>query len=278
MNALKQIILPIAGNTIREALRQRFFNTLVIMALGLAATSWFFQQFNFGSGELKFILDFGYGALLFFGTLLAVVLPAQLWFSEMENRTVLTVLAKPVRRWEFLVGKFLGIMFMITAFVIVMSVVIMIIAGWRASLIAPQLDPEWFTGPLIIYHEIVLFGFLQWLKFAMVVSIVLLVGSFSQTQLYTIVISFMIVLICHLQFVALEAYGGSIEGIPSFLFAIVSVLLPNFQLFNIGDALGIGPNPAPFGLGYALTLTGITFAYLAVYSALAVYAFRHREL
>jgi ABC-2 type transport system permease protein len=278
VNRVTQIILPLAANTVREALRQRFFNTLFLLALGLAATSWFFQQFNFGSSELKFILDFGYGALLFFGTLIAVVLPAQLWYSELDNRTVLTVMAKPIRRWEFLLGKYLGSLAIIATFTFVMALVITVITFWRESLLLPRIDPDFLTGPLVYYNEIFLFAYAQGLKFALIAAMIFLLGSFAQTQLYTVVVGFMVVLICHLQFLAIEAYGDGLEGFSGVIFALFANLLPNFHLFNIGDGLGAGPEPTIFNSLYFIILTGITLIYSVVYLALGTVAFSRREL
>ena len=92
----------IAGTTFLEAVRQKFFNSLLLISIALVASSTFFQQFDFGTGELKFITDFGFGALFFFGSILSITATTQLFFNEMENRTALTMLAKPVYKLEFL--------------------------------------------------------------------------------------------------------------------------------------------------------------------------------
>ena len=98
----------IAQNTLREAVRQRVFGFLLLLALGLVLGVHFFQEFNFGTPELRFIADLGFGAIGLLGAVLAVTATAQLFFSELENRTVLTLLAKPLGHAEFVLGKFLG--------------------------------------------------------------------------------------------------------------------------------------------------------------------------
>ena len=62
----------IAGNTFLEAVRQKLFLFLLLLAIGLVASALFFREFNFGSSELKFISDFGFGALVFFGSALTI--------------------------------------------------------------------------------------------------------------------------------------------------------------------------------------------------------------
>ena len=88
----------IAGNTFLEAVRQRLFLFLVLLAVALVTGARFFQSFDFGPdlgvASLKFTFDFGLGALVFFGSTLTITATAQLFFSEIENRTALTLLAK----------------------------------------------------------------------------------------------------------------------------------------------------------------------------------------
>lgn len=82
----------IAGNTFLEAVRQKLFNFLLLLAVGLVASAQFFREFNFGSSELKFISDFGFGALIFFGSALTIATTAQLF--SVKSRT-----APPLPSW-----------------------------------------------------------------------------------------------------------------------------------------------------------------------------------
>ena len=99
----------IGQNTLLEASRQKLFSFLLLLALSLVAGAQWFRDFNFGAPELKFLADLGFGAMAFFGAALTVAATAQLFFSEIENRTALTLLAKPVWRAEFILGKYPGI-------------------------------------------------------------------------------------------------------------------------------------------------------------------------
>src|SRR5581483_12120307 len=98
----------IAQNTLREAVRQKLLHFFVGLAIALVVGAQGLRDFNFGAPELKFLADCGYGAMSFFGSAVVIAMTAQLFFSEIENRTALTVLAKPVWRAEFVLGKFLG--------------------------------------------------------------------------------------------------------------------------------------------------------------------------
>src|SRR5881394_823849 len=99
----------IARNTLQEASRQKLLNFLVFLALGLVVGARWLRDFNFGAPELRFLADCGLGAMALFGAALAITATAQLFFGELEQRTILTLLARPVRRGEWMLGKFFAI-------------------------------------------------------------------------------------------------------------------------------------------------------------------------
>jgi len=277
MNAFARIRL-IAGNTFLEAVRQKFFNSILLIALALVASSTFFQQFDFGANELKFIADFGFGALFFFGSILAITATTQLFFSEIENRTALTMLAKPVHKLEFLAGKFLGAQLLMLSFTLLISLVLAGILFWRETTLLSLVDPEAFPeGKIIRYSDIVLFGFLQWLKFGILAAITLFVASFSNTNLYTIVVSFFVLMICQLQYIARDAYADLEAGPGRILVQALSLIFPNFQLFNVGDQLVFLSND-PLPEATVLQITFYALIYIAVFILLAHLNFRRREI
>ena len=87
----------------------KLFLAMTGLAICALASSFLFREFNFGSSELKFIADFGFGGMTVFGSALAIIVTAQLFLGEIEHRTAMTLLAKPVYRSEFVLGKFLGV-------------------------------------------------------------------------------------------------------------------------------------------------------------------------
>ena len=95
----------IAVNTLTEAVRQKVFILFLLIGLVFIASAIFFAHFSFGE-QMKFIKDTCLGVISVISTLIAIVGTAQLLPSEVENRTIYTILAKPVRRFEFLLGKF----------------------------------------------------------------------------------------------------------------------------------------------------------------------------
>ena len=265
----------IASNTFLEAVRQKLFNFLLLLAIGLVASAQFFREFNFGSSELKFIADFGFGALVFFGSALTITTTAQLFFSEIENRTALTLLAKPIWRSEFVFGKFLGVFAVIGVFC-ALTIGLMMALLWHREGQLMQINPESFeAGRILQYGDLFMVGVLQWLKFGVLSAIVLLIASFSNTNLYTVVTGFFALVICHLQYLARDSWGNVDSIILRTLVRGLGYIFPNFQLFNLGDEIGVGAgiDPAVFG---RITLYAVI--YIFVFGGLAVYSFRKREI
>lgn len=268
----------IAGNTFLEAVRQKFFSAILLIAIALVGSSTFFQQFDFGTGELKFIGDFGFGALFFFGSILAITATTQLFFNEIENRTALTILAKPVYKLEFLAGKLLGAQLLMLTFVLTISLVLVGILYWRESALMARLGPEAFSdGRILRYADVFLFGFLQWLKFGILASITLFVASFANTNLYTIIVSFFMLMICQLQYIAQDAYADLPIGIGRWSVQALGLVFPNFQLFNVGDQLLFAEDAGVPG-AIVLRVTLYALVYMAAFIGLAQLNFRRREI
>lgn len=268
----------IAGTTFLEAVRQKFFNSLLLISVALVGSSTFFQQFDFGAGELKFITDFGFGALFFFGSILSITATAQLFFNEIENRTALTMLAKPVYKLEFLAGKFLGAHLLMLCFTLIITLVLAGILYWREAAIVARLGPETLAdGPLIRYGDVFLFGFLQWMKFGILAAITLFVASFSNTNLYTIVVSFFVLIICQLQYIARDAYIGMEAGWERILVFGLGIIFPNFQLFNVGDQLVFDVEQM-LPAAVVLRMAAYGLIYTVAFILLAQLNFRRREI
>ena len=265
----------IAGNTFLEAVRQKLFLFLVLITLGLVLSVLFLLTFNFGSSELKFIADFGFGALTFFGSALTIATTAQLFFSEIENRTALTLLAKPIWRAEFVFGKFLGVFAVIGVFCALTIGLMMALLFHREGQLMAAAPDDFTSGRIIAYGDLLVVGLLQWLKFGVLTAIVLLIASFSNTNLFTVVTGFFVLVICHLQYLARDQWSNVDNILLSGAVRALSFIFPNFQLFNLADEIGQGSGVSG---DVALRVAGYGLAYIAVIGGLAVYSFRNREI
>lgn len=270
-------IFWIARNTFVEASRQKFFSFLLLLGVGLIALSLAMTNFDFGDSELKFIADFGFGGVFLFGSVLAVVMSVQLFFSEIENRTALTLLAKPVRRSEFLLGKFFGVWALLGVFVAVMCAALFAVLSLRAGTVAEIAAARGLPTPFFDAGGLALFAILQWLRLGVVAAMSVAVSSFAQTQLYAVVVSFCGVLLGQLQYIFGDfASDEKTTAAARISAACLSRAIPNLQLFNLGQELVLVPGGVPAETFFAAALCGVFW--IAIFTAIGAAFFRFREI
>ena len=265
----------LAGNAFLEAVRQRVFLFMTLLAVALVAGSLGLGELNFGASEARFVADFGHGALVFFGSILTIVTAVQLLGGELENRTVLTVLAKPVRRSEFLCGKFLGTWLVVLVFCALVTALLVTVLWMRTP---PPADAAG-EAPLAAAAEVslggvVLAGVLQAVKFGLLTAMVLLIASFAQTNLFALATGFLVLVICHLQYLARDAWHAGHGWVERLGGGFIGLVFPNFQLFGGGEYLDAGAE----ALAAAGRVATYGLAYTTVFLALAVWSFRRREI
>lgn len=107
-------VLHIALNTFRESSRDRVLYVIAFFGVALMAASQGLGWVSVGE-ETQIVQDFSLAAISFFGALIAVFVGTGLVYKEIEKRTIYTILSKPVSRWQFLLGKFCGLMAVLLA-------------------------------------------------------------------------------------------------------------------------------------------------------------------
>jgi ABC-type transport system involved in multi-copper enzyme maturation permease subunit len=131
-------IRTIAGNTVREAVRNKVLYALVFFAVLLIGVGVLLSTLSYVEQE-RIIQDVGLSAIRLFGALIAIFLGVGLIHKEVDRRTIYTIVTKSVARWEFLLGKYLGLVATVWMQVVVMS--------------AAFLAVSWLTGaPLGVTH------------------------------------------------------------------------------------------------------------------------------
>jgi ABC-type transport system involved in multi-copper enzyme maturation permease subunit len=269
--------LWISRITFLEAVRQRFFAFLLVLSAAMVLSSVSFRVFDFGHGELKFIADFGFGGMFFFGSVLAVVMTAQLFFSEMDNKTALTLLAKPLSRAEFLLGKFFGAWAVLGVFVVVLASLLGAVLWAREIELVAAAEQAGKIPTTFSAGGLVEFVLLQWLRLGVVTAIVLALSSLARTFLFAVVVGALAVVAGQLQWIAQDAVLKPTDSVIYEAFLWVSCrLIPNLQQFNIGDALVLGSAGVPAGAVATVALSGLF--YMAAYLFVGALIFRRREI
>jgi ABC-type transport system involved in cytochrome c biogenesis permease component len=282
-------ISAIASVTWTELVRLKVFYFLIIFALLVIGNSFFLARFSFEE-EFQMLKDISLGAMSIFSSLLAILATATLLPKDIEDRTIYTILAKPVSRTEYLLGKLSGVFLLLALSVLLMGAVFAVVltmrvqnvlqmteaemAGMPAADIAAALakvrqaghDPNLLSGGLVIMVK-------AWL----LAALTLFISTFATTAIFTTISAFAIYFIGHLQATARD-YWLAANDSGFFTHAIlgaVALIFPDLQAFNLVDDIVAG-TPVPLVLLAKTVALGC--GYIAVYTALAAAVFHGREL
>ena len=208
-------ILVIGLNTFRENLREKLLYNLVIFALLIIGSSILLQRLSLGDRS-RLILDLGLAAMNIFGVLIAIFIGIGLVSKEIEKKTIYTIVSKPVPRYEFLVGKYLGLV--ITLFV---NIVIML-AGFLLVLAVMEVPIE-----LLLFKAV----FLIFLELIVITAVALLFSTFT-TPTLSATFTLSVYVIGHLTG-DLKALGAKLGGTGRTFLNGLYYIMPNLENFNI---------------------------------------------
>lgn len=253
-------IAAIASNTFREAVRDRVLYNLIAFALLMVGAALLVGQISI---EIERIVQVNLGltAVSLFGMVIAIFIGIGLVSKEIEKRTLYTVLSRPVRRWEFILGKFCGL-----AGTLVVNTFFMAV-GFFAALFYLARQFHWSdTGLLIALYFIIL-------QFVILTALTLLFSSFSSPLLSA---TFAFALFVIGSFAEdLRTMAAMAHGSTHWLATIAAYLVPNFASLNVIASVAHEQPVAP-----ALILYNTIYALLYTSAALsgAVLIFERRNL
>ena len=245
-------VTAIALNTFREAIRDRVLYLLMAFALILIVVSRLLSLLTVGD-EGKIIKDVGLSAISIFGLLTAVFVGVSLVFKEIERRTVFTLLANPVRRWQFLLGKFTGLLAVLAMNVGLMSVALGLVLFVRG-------ESPWGLAPAVL---------LILVELAIVTAFSLLFSSLTNPILAAVWTAAVYVS-GHLAW-SLELLEARVpEGVARLACRAVYWALPNLDRLNIKAEVVHGL-PLPDGFVPLSLLYGAAYALAVLLIAAAVF-------
>lgn len=253
-----QRILTIAGNTFREAIRDRVLYNLVVFVLLIIASAILLGELTDGQ-EARTIVNIGLGAMLLFGVFIAIFVGVGLVSKEIEKRTVYAIFAKPVRRSEFIIGKYVGLCLTLLVNTVVMGIGVSLAL---LSVGSPSLA-------LTIWPSV----FLIFLSLSLVTAIALVFSTFS-TPALSALLTFFVFLIGNLSS-SLNELGRSLDSAPARLvLEAVYYLLPNLSLFTFRTEAALGLVP---GLVMVAGAAAYALLYAAILLSIAVVIFDRRN-
>ena len=256
-----QRIGAIALNTFREAVRDRVLYNLIVFALLLIGTAILFGQISIGVQTL-ILVNLGLTAVTFFGLAIAIFIGIGLVYKEMDKRTLYALLSKPVRRYEFILGKFAGLGLTLLVNVALMTVGFFLAlwyvrGGW---------GPE--DGPALVAI------YLIFLQLLLATALALLFSCFSSPVLsaaFTFGLFIAGSFSSDLLALSRSVQAPWLEGVMR----AVYYLIPNFRNFNVITAVAHG-HAVPGTIVLYNTLYALL--YIGLVMGASVLIFQNRNL
>lgn len=243
-------IFAILENTFKESLRQRIMVLLIIFSILLIIISIFLEPFALGESP-KLLRDFGMAVASIFGVLVVIIIGSTLIHKDIEKRTIYTVIAKPIKRAEIILGKFLGLFLLVA----ILEGAMAIIHQFTIFIYEGRFDlPILLNLPFSLIEIMVLSG------------ILLLFSSFSSTTL-TSIMGVLFYVIGHAS-PDLKLFADTVK-VPTIKYLAYGFyyLLPNLENFNLRlelvHKLPVYPDQLLFSICYGLIYT-IFLLYLAI--------------
>jgi hypothetical protein len=279
----------IAGIAFKELTRLKVFYLLLIFGLVLIGSSLFMARLSFQQ-EFQVLKDVSLGAMSIFSSLLAIVATARLLPQDVEDKTVYTILAKPVPRFEYVAGKLIGVLLLLAISVAVMSALFFAVLYLRHASAAAgitqqmsgapteqlaqalgQLRAATFSGNLAPGIAVI------FLKACLLASLTLFISTFATSGTFTIVVTVFVYFIGHLQATAREFWleEQSAGWLARGFLAAVALIFPDLHLFDFADEIGAG---AVIPLAVFLNTLALGCFYILIYLLLAIAVFTGKEL
>ena len=258
-------IAAVARNTFREAARNKILYSLLFFALGLIISALALGQLSVHE-DRRMIRDVGLFGVDVFSVLIAIFVGVNLLYKELALKTVYTILPKPIARWEFVLGKWLGVMATLVAQIVIMGLVLaatLMAEGGAAAVDAALAKALW----------------LLLMNVTIVTSMAMFFSAFSSPFLSGLFA--LGVFVVGRSIPDVRALGERIGGGAGNLLAGACTVLPNLHLFTpSGSALGgqaVSVHGAFVGASYLGWTTVYALGYSAVVLACAMLIFRRRD-
>jgi ABC-type transport system involved in multi-copper enzyme maturation permease subunit len=269
--------LTIAMATAKEAIRQPAFFVLMIIAILWLFWSIFLPYFTFGE-DIKMYKDTGLTTISFVSLLLALLTSSSTVAEEIEGKTAITLLSKPINRRQFIIGKFIGIQLGVLLMFVVLGAAFsggvwykyaydLRESGSGGAELGRQIDQvrQVFPGLVLSFLEVT------------VLTAISVAISTRLPMLVNLVVCIAIFFLGHLTPILVEATkGGKANELVHFMANLFAFLLPELEFFNASPAISTGAL-IPW-MGYVIPALGYCALYAGAALMFAFLLFEDRDL
>lgn len=250
-------ILVIARHTFKEAVRDRVLYLLLFFSVLSIVLARVMAVLTVGD-RVKVVKDVGLASIGFFGALMAILIGTGLVYKEIEKRTIFTLISKPLRRYEFLLGKYLGLIWTLAVMVSAMTAIYLVVV---------------FLHTFTIEIRMVLAVLFIFLELVLMTAVAILFSSFS-TPILSSLYALSFYLIGHFSWSLETLINKTPPGAGRTLLRVLYAILPDLENFNIKTEV-VQNLPLPAGLW--LGAVGYAAVYTTFVLILAVWVFRRRD-
>jgi len=264
-----RVIRHVAVNVFKESVRDKILYNLVVFAVLLISVSYLIGELTAGQ-DVKIIKDLGLASISIFGLLIAIFIGIGLVWKEVEKRSIYALLPKPMRRQEFLLGKYFGLALTLVINIAVMTAAFYAMLAYlqaetpenvRASWASPATDPAMLKAIALIMIELLL-----------VTAIALFFSTFSSPFL-SAMLTLAVWVIGHFN-QDLRDFGATISSpVAASLARGLYYVVPNFAAFDV-KLQAVHAQPIPFSYLALTSLYGITYVAFVLVGGLIIFSKR----
>ena len=252
-----QRIVVVAGNTFRETIRDKILYNLVLFAILLIGASVLLGTLTIGE-QARIVNDLGLAAINLVSVIIAIFVGIGLVTKEIERRTIYTILARPITRVQFILGKYLGL-----AFIVIVNIAIMF-AMFVATL--------WLTGSAV-HGSLFQVVELIIVETLLVMAMALFFSTFSSSILSaTMALGLYVIghLTTDLKSIAEKSHSQLTEAVLTAVYYVC----PNLEMLNIK---GQGASGVLMEMWYQATATAYGLLYAGLLLTGACLIFQRRD-
>jgi len=252
-------VFKVAFFSFKENRRNKNFYILLIFAFIIIISGFLFSKFA-EEIEERMIRDVGLGGIEFFSFLAAIFLSAKLLLTEIENKVLYPILTKPIKRWQYFLGRYIGTVLVIGFGVLVMGIILTFLLFVKKC--GSVIDRTYFLSYLYMFFKIVI-----------IISLSFFFSLLSTSQLSSMIFTGFLWILGHL---SNEIKYLAEEVNPLFLKFIkfIYIIFPNFSYFNLKDFPDSSFYTAPsffWILSYSLT-------YSLIFLIFSILIFNNKDL
>lgn len=240
-------IAAVAEYIFKQSFRNKILNVLILFAVFAIGFSLAISELA-QEAEIKMVVDFGLFAISLFAFLTIVLSMTVQLFEETELKTLMVIMVKPIKRHEYILGKYLGMMLTVLMNILIMLAILMLIVSFRGG---EPWDIKLILAAMYSFLSIGILAAVAMLLSVVTTSvpgcIIFLISAYATGHL-TI----------HLKNLVDKTGSPAIKAVVDFIYYVV----PNLELFNLKDKIHSGQ--ALFDMNYLGLVLGYTVTYITV--------------